>query len=580
MVWDVKNTALFYYTSSHIFGCTIWEEDRNIWKLLLDKSDFEGALKLTENNPKNNDLVNQYIAASYIEKKELKSLIYLRYMKAAEIYAKTNSHFESTIMQFVELDSKYLIEYLTIKLPFYQNNPIQKHLIIMWIIDMYLIGLCRHHNNGDINSSFAKFLRIPLVKKCIETYPSVYYKVIEHYGNGEFLVYTARLLMDYEKIINYHLSHNEYFDAFEKLKNQNRPELWYKLSYKFFLIMPKEVIECWKNLSNILDPKRLVQGIIHINLSHKPELMQHFIEYLKYAIETLKIEHLFIHNYLISLYCSSNRYQSILNYLEKFSDPICYDKYYVLQLCFQHKIHKACTFILCTMGLYEEAVDLALTVFFITIMKVDVEHSKECANRAPDATTKRKLWLIIASNTITKQMDVDTATKFLNEAVVLKFEDLLPFFGDFNKIDTFKDAICQSLQSYGSLVEKQKFEIETATNKGIVFGPLLIFVDNIPFDCSTHTVPIPDYTKINNVETNANYVFLLEKETIFDRLRQKRFFSKHEAVVLITARGMPDINTRGFLNTLNDKLSIPILSLMDPDPYGIHIYMVYKYGSK
>ncbi|GBO34222.1 Meiotic recombination protein SPO11, partial [Araneus ventricosus] len=44
-------------------------------------------------------------------------------------------------------------------------------------------------------------------------------------------------------------------------------------------------------------------------------------------------------------------------------------------------------------------------------------------------------------------------------------------------------------------------------------------------------------------------------------------------------KGFPDVNTREMLRKLWDLLKIPILGLMDADPYGIEILSIYKYGS-
>ena len=51
-------------------------------------------------------------------------------------------------------------------------------------------------------------------------------------------------------------------------------------------------------------------------------------------------------------------------YLVFFQDPeqICYDLKYALRLCMEHDRKKACVHIYSLMGLYEEAVDLALDV--------------------------------------------------------------------------------------------------------------------------------------------------------------------------------------------------------------------------
>lgn len=43
----------------------------------------------------------------------------------------------------------------------------------------------------------------------------------------------------------------------------------------------------------------------------------------------------------------------------------CYDTHYALRLCMEHNLEEACVHIYAAMGLYEEAVDLALKVWWL-----------------------------------------------------------------------------------------------------------------------------------------------------------------------------------------------------------------------
>ena len=47
-----------------------------------------------------------------------------------------------------------------------------------------------------------------------------------------------------------------------------------------------------------------------------------------------------------------------------------------------------------------------------------------------------------------------------------------------------------------------------------------------------------------------------------------------------SGKGFPDVNTRMLVQTLWRKLHIPIFALVDADPHGIEIMLVYKFGSK
>lgn len=49
---------------------------------------------------------------------------------------------------------------------------------------------------------------------------------------------------------------------------------------------------------------------------------------------------------------------------------------------------------------------------------------------------------------------------------------------------------------------------------------------------------------------------------------------------MITAKGQPDVATRMFLSRITTELKIPVLGLVDSDPYGLKILSVYMSGSK
>ena len=62
-------------------------------------------------------------------------------------------------------------------------------------------------------------------------------------------------------------------------------------------------------------------------------------------------------------------------------------------------------------------------------------------------------------------------------------------------------------------------------------------------------------------------------------MAEDRFYHKYPCIV-ITAKGQPDVATRMFLSRLTKELGIPVLGLVDSDPYGLKILSVYMSGSK
>lgn len=95
-------------------------------------------------------------------------------------------------------------------------------------------------------------------------------------------------------------------------------------------------------------------------------------------------------------------------------------------------------FLQCLLELWHPAVELALTF--------DTKLAQHTASQPTDRELQRKLWLLIAEHEIKGRNDVKRALELLKECDLLRIEDLLPFFDDFQKIDHFKEVICDALK--------------------------------------------------------------------------------------------------------------------------------------
>eukprot|EP00003_Mantamonas_plastica_P023537 TRINITY_DN4252_c0_g2_i1.p1 TRINITY_DN4252_c0_g2~~TRINITY_DN4252_c0_g2_i1.p1 ORF type:complete len:520 (+),score=180.71 TRINITY_DN4252_c0_g2_i1:796-2355(+) len=122
-----------------------------------------------------------------------------------------------------------------------------------------------------------------------------------------------------------------------------------------------------------------------------------------------------------------------------------------------------------------------------------------------------------------------------------------------------------------------------ASEKGVVVGCLRFLEDGDAIDCTRMGVggkAIPSMIdKITDIESDAQFILLVEKDAAFMRLAEDRFYKKYPCII-ITAKGQPDVSTRLFLHKLVYQLKIPVLGLVDSDPYGLKILSVYASGSK
>uniref|UniRef100_A0A182SYD8 DNA topoisomerase (ATP-hydrolyzing) n=1 Tax=Anopheles maculatus TaxID=74869 RepID=A0A182SYD8_9DIPT len=122
------------------------------------------------------------------------------------------------------------------------------------------------------------------------------------------------------------------------------------------------------------------------------------------------------------------------------------------------------------------------------------------------------------------------------------------------------------------------------TSKGLIAGSMVLTLsDGQAIDCGAHrwgtAVPL-DVGSVVAIRLNARLVLVVEKDTVFKRLLEDGILNKFpNTVVLVTAKGYPDVSTRLLLKKIADWSKVPIYALMDADPHGIEIFCVYKFGS-
>eukprot|EP00250_Pteridium_aquilinum_P016548 c23156_g1_i1 orf=608-1912(-) len=122
-----------------------------------------------------------------------------------------------------------------------------------------------------------------------------------------------------------------------------------------------------------------------------------------------------------------------------------------------------------------------------------------------------------------------------------------------------------------------------ASEKGVVVGRLIFTEDGDRIDCTKmgvggKAIP-PNIDKVGEMESDALFILLVEKDAAFMRLAEDRFYNRFPCVI-ITAKGQPDVATRLFLRKMKTDLKLPVLGLVDSDPYGLKILSVYMSGSK
>lgn len=156
------------------------------------------------------------------------------------------------------------------------------------------------------------------------------------------------------------------------------------------------------------------------------------------------------------------------------------------------------------------------------------------------------------------------------------------FYMAVNEFETqgISDALIEDL---GAMMQVTRPSMNIwASSKGVVIGRLKYRERGDLIDCSkigSGKSIAPNVDDIDSFESDAEFVLVVEKDAVFNRLAEDHFYD-YVPCIIVTAKGQPDMATREFLRRINDELKLPILAIMDADVYGFEIMRVYSIGSK
>jgi DNA topoisomerase VI subunit A len=144
------------------------------------------------------------------------------------------------------------------------------------------------------------------------------------------------------------------------------------------------------------------------------------------------------------------------------------------------------------------------------------------------------------------------------------------------------DGILEDLEvSLGSLREELHIY---AKKRGTMIGNITIIDNGDEIDCrrmGTGGYAIPGIVEpevIQFKKCEAKFVLHVEKDTVWGRFNEDRFWEKHNCI-LTEGSGQPTRGVRRLLRRLNQELGLPIYCLLDCDPWGHYIFSVIKQGS-
>lgn len=442
LAYDPLRNVTFAYSPKNIFEVHIHQEDKDVWEMYLQKKQFQLAEKYCRTDAQKNQVWIE--EANYFYSQN-------RIIQAAKAYGKTSKPFEEVCLKFLRAGYYEAVRlYVKTKLDNLggktRGADLKRTIMCTWLTDLYQDKLNALEDGGEtetyeiVFNEFKEFL----VENTSYLDTRTTFDILNSYGRTKELLFYAELIGDYEKLIEYHILQENYDDAIGILRklNHSNSKLVYKYGPTLILKSPKRFIDVLISISgHLIEPTKVIPALMRLTeLGKDSSEGDHPLRYLYYCVSRLEVKDVSIHNYLLFLYVRSSNETPLLDYLK--SHRVHCDLEFALRMCTKYKKYRSSVALLAKMGLFEDAVQLALNHQLIEI-------ATECAENAERHSFELSKFLFQKILKWMVKKDVIQAVEFIQKnASILKFDDMLPLFPDSTPIEVIKAEVCNSLKQF------------------------------------------------------------------------------------------------------------------------------------
>ncbi|KAI8871565.1 hypothetical protein GQ42DRAFT_120639 [Ramicandelaber brevisporus] len=467
------------FTPSSIYELIVDREDRDMWKIYLQKKMFDQALAHSSTPSQKDAVVVAQADYNYSQG---------RYLLSAKYYA------QSTSLPFEEIALKYMVqrnepealkEFLLQRLDQVKkkHHLAQAMVLATWITELSLnqlnqsedamasLGALLLNSNSSTNSDlmvdeFRSFMEAN--KHILDQ--STTYQVIGAHARTDDMLFAAALFHDYDLIVRHWLDEGDYQRALSSLlnatssENSSLSEMFYRYTPQLLKYLPAQTIDALIRQPDV-SPRKLLPALATVNANDS-------IRYLTHVIRARRMTDQVVHNFLVSVLASAPTLDesTLVRYLTEYSALSSsansgYSAGHALRVCRASNRVKSCVLLYSMLGQSEDAVDLALESGDIELAQIHADRPRNTSNTDE---LRRRLWLKIARHVIDRSASspdgIKSVIAFLRRCdPLLTIEDILPLLHDFSSIDDFKDEICQALEAYSDQIRVLRAEMDDAT---------------------------------------------------------------------------------------------------------------------
>ncbi|WIA14238.1 hypothetical protein OEZ85_002776 [Tetradesmus obliquus] len=479
LLQDAVSGAVTLWSGESLHEVAVSNEDKDMWRIYLEHQDYANALKLAAGSAQR-DIVYQSMGADAAAAGDFKA--------AGAHYGRIvggKPPFEELALLLVEAgDPEALQIFLNTKLQVLgPNDKAQATMVAAWLTELLLDTINRDLLAAAGQHTPAYKAHVAQLRSFLSENAAVLNwgtttALLEGYGRLGELEGFAAAKGDQEALLEYLMRNKD--GATRALGVLRKPSVGPQLVYKFapelLAAAPQETVDFLIAAGSTLDPRQLLPALVRFGEPDTPAAKrEQALRYVSFALDHLRCNDSAVANLAVALLSLDEDEGRLLDFMSRARTPLrkpLFDAKYALRLAKERNRRHACVKLLCELGLYEDAVPLALAV--------DLGLAKAVANSPEDDDAlRRKLWLSIAKHVVQgdagdgssagadgpdQAARIKMAVELLKEAGgLLKIEDILPFFPDFVTIDAFKGAITDSLTRYNRQIEELKGEMDEAT---------------------------------------------------------------------------------------------------------------------
>ena len=479
LVSDPKKNTFWLFTSTEIFEVVATDEDRDVWKIMLQLQDYDAALKHAKGSLQKDSVA--MASGDHLSSRG-------QWTEAASVWGRSSKAFEEVCLSLIDSgQDDALRKYLLTKMSTYKkSSTMQRVMISTWLIQIYMAKLnslddmvatnAELMDNTDTRGAKDELEKIRreyqdfVARQKSDLDAKTVYEIVSSHDREEELLYFANTITDYEYVLSYWIQREKWSHALDVLNKQSNPATFYRYSNVLMGHAPVGLVEILTRRNNI-EPQKMIPALLSYNetaLTNNTSLKDNqAIRYLNFIVNNYPDVPSSVHNTLISFLATQpgTSETTLLAYLESQPTPPLFDADFALRLCTQHhRIQSA-------IHIYSAILDRPLSAVSLALENNDIDLAALVADRVEPTPNNRQLrkhlWLMIAERKIKQQgTSIKSAIEFLkrspSSSELLKIEDLIQFFPDFVVIDDFKEEICQALESYSRHIDSLKSEMDAS----------------------------------------------------------------------------------------------------------------------